>query len=519
MSDLKKAALEAAEQDLHVFPIKPGSKGGHGEYLVPSWKDYATPDPTQIEYWWDKNPNANIGVACEPSDLAVIDIDDLASKAVLEAERGPLPATWVATTPRGGEHHVYLGDIKTTNHGQLGAGIDTRGRGGYFVLPPSVRPEGLYAWRSRERIALLPEDLAERAEQRREREEPGPTTGQANDRWGQRVLDGEIAKVAVAPEGQRNGTLFEAACNIFEAVKGGHLDEEVARAALRSVGERIGLEPSEVRGSLESAWDRTQGRGPTEPLRAAESAHEALAIREDDDEGSETYDLMGLDDLANVPAPSFIIDRRVPEGLTALIGKPKSGKSFLAVDWACTVAALTGPVIYFTGEGRKGLARRILAWAQAHPGADLSRLNVVNTAPQLVDPAHAAMVYATVRKVRPTLIVIDTMARATVGQDENDGSVWSRAIQVADNIRDTYDTSTLMVHHTNAAGTRARGHSSLDGAVDASWKATDDEQSGIIDLSCIAMKDDAVPAPLVRKIRPAPNGSAYVSPSEYGDGK
>lgn len=503
MSDLRAHALAYARAGWHVFPV---AAGRNAPPLV-AWKTSATDDVEQVAAWWDEYPDANIGVAAGPSGLAVIDVDDPTGLAVLEAERGELPTTWVAETPRGGEHHVYVGEIKTTA-GQLADGVDTRGRGGYFVAPPSVRPEGAYRWRDRESLTILPEDLSERLEGSGDDEVPSPAepTGSANDRWGQRVLDGEIAAVATAEEGQRNHTLFNSACKVFEAVKGGHIDEEVAWSHLESVGTRIGLDDHEVSRTLDSAWERTS---PRDPLERDED--------EEVDPGGEPFEALGLDELANIPPPSYILPRRVPEGLTLLVGPAKTGKTFLAIDWAATIAALVGPVLYFTGEGRKGLARRVLAWSRAHPYANLSGLRVVQTAPQILDPAQVQALYATVRRHRPRLVVVDTLSRATVGADENDATAWTRAIQVTDHLRDAYDASTLLVHHTNASGTRPRGHTSLDGAVDAMWQTEEDgEVHGVVHVKCAAMKDDAPPNSLMRHVVPA-DDSAIITPSEYGD--
>ena len=73
---LPEEALRYAAIGWHVFPLQP--RGKHP--LIP--KDQggsgchdATTDPAIITDWWTRQPLANIGIACGPSRLVVLDID------------------------------------------------------------------------------------------------------------------------------------------------------------------------------------------------------------------------------------------------------------------------------------------------------------------------------------------------------------------------------------------------------------------------------------------------------------
>ena len=144
-----EAALDYAKNGLHVFPVKANGKTpltAHG------FKD-ATIDPEQIATWWDEYPGANVGIATGTSGLFVIDVDvkdgkpGLASFAKL-ARGVDLSHVPTVRTPSGGVHYYFAdpdGEFGITA-GTLGDGIDTRGRGGYVVAPPSIIDGVAYVW-------------------------------------------------------------------------------------------------------------------------------------------------------------------------------------------------------------------------------------------------------------------------------------------------------------------------------------------------------------------------------------
>lgn len=149
--DLLRTALRYAAQGWAVFPCRAGDKvpaTAHG------FKD-ATVDAQQIHTWWMAEPDNNIGISCGASGLVVIDIDckngapGWDTWRALTATHGPEVAlTLAARTPSGGMHLYYAAngqDVKSAANA-LGAGLDTRARGGYVVAPPSRIGELAYTW-------------------------------------------------------------------------------------------------------------------------------------------------------------------------------------------------------------------------------------------------------------------------------------------------------------------------------------------------------------------------------------
>lgn len=153
-----RAALRLADAGCHVFPCEPGGKRPVSKH---GFHD-ATRDRGRVRNWWAAGPTRNIGIACEVSRLAVVDLDGdegIDAWRRLCAEHPGTPVTLTARTPSGGRHLYFLADparpLRSTA-GQLAGHVDTRGRGGYVIAPPSRRPDGRYRWHSVPDIDRLP---------------------------------------------------------------------------------------------------------------------------------------------------------------------------------------------------------------------------------------------------------------------------------------------------------------------------------------------------------------------------
>ncbi len=143
ISEKHRVAREWAEAGFYVFPIQPNGKlpliskadGGRGLYD-------ATTDLAVVDSWWSACPEANIGCAPDASGHFVLDIDDKGNKhgsdtlRRLEDGNTRLPETFTTNTPTGGRHMWFLGNEVSTVE-RLGEGLDTRGVGGYVLLPGS----------------------------------------------------------------------------------------------------------------------------------------------------------------------------------------------------------------------------------------------------------------------------------------------------------------------------------------------------------------------------------------------
>ena len=146
-------ALAVAATGLPVFPCQPSNKR---PLTKNGFYDAAT-DPEQIKRWWREHPRALIGVPTgERSGFFVVDLDGvehggpcgLAAWDKLTASHAA-PPTRKHETPHGGIHLFFRYDPQRpvgNRRGDLPAGIDIRGTGGYIIWPASRLPDGR-AWR------------------------------------------------------------------------------------------------------------------------------------------------------------------------------------------------------------------------------------------------------------------------------------------------------------------------------------------------------------------------------------
>lgn len=266
---LLDSALTLARHGMHVFPLQPGSKI---PALRRDWETRATTDPERVRRCWSQGPY-NIGVACGPSGLLVVDCDtpkpetppapepfdqpgvnEGADVLALLAERYAEPFPWHAytvTTGRGGLHLYFrqpAGEPLRNTAGRLGWLIDTRGAGGYVVGPGSVVNGNTYRGCGEIAPAPLPDWLARLLTAPKQRpattppRQPRPPAGGPRQpgAYAAKVLREELATILGAKPGTRNNTLNKAAFNLGRHTARGTVPEDLARDTLAFAVTRLG---------------------------------------------------------------------------------------------------------------------------------------------------------------------------------------------------------------------------------------------------------------------------------------
>jgi Bifunctional DNA primase/polymerase, N-terminal len=284
MSALLDAALGYAARGIPVYPVHwprriPGGaalacschRGSSCDRpakhpLVRHGVNDASCDPGQLERWWARWPDANLGLATGVV-FDALDVDGPAGLAALHKLaravglrlRGPLVATG------GGGWHYWFAPTGLGNRPPRDLPcVDWRGRGGAVLAPPSRHASGrAYCWLVGLDAAPLPEvPAALRAlldPDRPTTTGPARTVGPATPGhpYGRRVLAAELAALHRATPGHRNHTLNQTAFKVYRYVASGLLQDQEVTAAFTTAAHAIGLDPAEVGRTLASA--RTAG--------------------------------------------------------------------------------------------------------------------------------------------------------------------------------------------------------------------------------------------------------------------
>ena len=133
------AALEYTEMGLSIIPLQP-----KGKKPLIEWREFQDriASAEEIESWFEKTPDANIGlVTGSVSGVVVIDAD---SKEATRWMRESIPRAVMYQKTGKGWHALFKGNGRPVPNSAslIYDKADIRGDGGYIVIAPSVHPNG-----------------------------------------------------------------------------------------------------------------------------------------------------------------------------------------------------------------------------------------------------------------------------------------------------------------------------------------------------------------------------------------
>lgn len=462
MSDLSNHAAALAAAGIPIFPCVESGKAP----AVEGGFKAATTDLATVEAWWAENPNYNIGMCPDDMGWAVVDIDPGGWDTwhLLESVHGAVP-THEVETPRGGFHLYYSGTIPSSVQ-KLGAHVDTRGAGGYVLVPPSVVDGKKYRVSKARVIVPLPEWItkaigegkdAAKAAEGMVLDLPG-NIARAGDLLRRYVAAGKVAlkgsggdalTYAIAAEVMNLGLSEETAADLM-------LTEWYPRCTPNDNDDFVRLKVHNAAVYMQNeagAWAtgdtletfrQAVSNLPVEPIKRSRFA---LRTEAEMDEGRE---------------PEWLIPEVLPlAGTALLLGPTQSYKSFIALEMALSIAAgmqtfgtdpKTGVVVYAALEGRHNIEKlRRTAWRSARGiTAPLSDFYTV-VAPaigfdgemqEFGDQIAAALDGRPLR-----LIVIDTLAKAMAGMDENSSRDAGAFVKFCESLVEAFGCTVLAIHH------------------------------------------------------------------------
>ena len=464
---LIEAAVAYAGRGLPVFPCN-----GKVPLTEHGFQDAST-DPKSVLTWWTRWPTANVGMPTgEASGVVVLDVDvqhgGTGTLAELERRHGKLPPTAEVLTPSGGRHYWFSHRPLKSTAGVLGEGLDTRGEGGYVVLPPSVGENGRpYMFLQKRDRAELPEWIVRLVNDKRRNGSP-PVEG-------------------VIPEGRRRQELLSLAGSMRRR---GMSAQEIL-AALVAVNEKRCRPPLQNR-ELEALANDVEKR-----YDPAKDSFPPLGIRPGGNENvSEPYVFSATPIeslLENVPPePEWKFRGYVATyALTLLAGRPKVGKSTLVFALLAQLVAgepfggletQAAGVLLLSEERRDTLAEkaRILGIVSFPPPTSPSGGNDKNR-PLHVLMRHDAGAVAWPELVRQAMtychqhklgvLVVDTWDRWTSlrGDSENAAGAVNEALEPLQYAAASGLAVLIVTHQRKSAGEfgdAVRGSNALTGGVD-----------------------------------------------------
>lgn len=220
-----------------------------------------------------------------------------------------------------------------------------------------------------------------------------------------------------------------------------------------------------------------------------------------------TIKLTAVDKLiANQPKNLWLIENYFEqESLSMIFGAPASAKSFLAMDIAYCISSgipwngnktTKGKVVYVAGEGYNGMKKRFKVLEDHH---NMKNTDIfISDSPVSLSSPDSIRELADVIKTEcpdPILIVIDTLHRNFGSGDENSASDVASLLNSIDSFLKPTGATVLFVHHTgHGNSTRARGSSSINGALDVEYCVG--KKGSVVTMKCSKVKEFEDPKPL-----------------------
>jgi hypothetical protein len=198
------------------------------------------------------------------------------------------------------------------------------------------------------------------------------------------------------------------------------------------------------------------------------------------------------------PAPEWIIKNVLPQaGLVLLIGASGSGKSFIALDMAGSIArgepwrdrkVRGGRAVVIAAEGAGGFRNRLVAYDQYHE-IERTGIGVIPDTPNFLHKNDVRDVVLALKDFGPVdVIIVDTLAQVTAGGNENSGEDMGTALANCKALHQATGATVMVVHHVGKDETKgARGWSGIKAAADAELVVTRDGDDRSLEIT--KMKD------------------------------
>ena len=327
-------ALSLASKGIPVFPCKPDKSP-----YTPKGFHAASTDEERIRKWWEVWPDALIGVPTGAvSGINVLDVDVKTGTVEEVLSRLPetLPVTRVHATRSGGRHYLFEASTAVRSRQGVVPGVDTRGDGGYVIWWPA---HGCDA--QDRKLAPTPGWLGSDPPRHKA---PVIPIGAIRSLWP--VEKSRIAQDLLTMDPDCG---YEAWYRVGAAL----YHESGGSQEGLSMWDAWSAKGSKYRdGECEKKWNSFKtNREDTVTWKGAKASVEAEKAPTPQQPEGEVKSPSGIALLSDLIDQDFVEVERVLDGSIALTpgawilaGKPKDGKTWLAMNLACAVASGQGYV-------------------------------------------------------------------------------------------------------------------------------------------------------------------------------
>lgn len=392
----------------------------------------ATTDLEQVRKWWTQWPSANIGIRTGDG-IGVVDLD---GPAGLASGRKMGLVSPIKTITGNGEQLWYLvpegQKLVTRRAEKLADGVDTRGTGGYVLVPPSLHPNGKrYCWAgspiSRGLLPPLPMMFIEQTKTL-----PGL------------IKRNETGWIAEALAEMRNGHVHNTLIRALGKFRQHSFSEEDTFQLLQPHALVDGKPYEQLRGKIAEFWQRYEAPVSVDSVAKSETINEFLQ---------------------DMQTPEWICEPFIArKSIGFVAGLPETLKTWLCADLAVECARQDGmwlgmfpvtncKVLFVDQERWKGETQRRFGSIIAAKG--LSRtdfkgslhLKSGTTIRLNIDSSYQAF-RTELLEMRPDIVIVDSfVAFHTV--PENDKAEIQKVLERVKTLRNEIGCTFLFIHHEN----------------------------------------------------------------------
>jgi hypothetical protein len=518
---VRSAAVEYVAHGWRIVPLPPGKKG-------PTAAGWQLRENTIGTVERASRVSGGIGLAHAYSGTCALDIDDWDAANAWLAERGvDLSKLWgaddavrlVSGRPGRGKL-LYALPAPLRSLRPEGSGLELRcasanGATVQDVLPPSIHPDTgkPYSWAGRGDWRALP-----------------PLPQELEAVWVD-ILDSdrEPADSDVEPVGMTEQQQWEVLsrldpnCGYHEWIKVGMALHHENAGEDRGFGlwDSWSIAGHSYPGTdkLRQHWDSFgHGSGPVVTMRSLGQVASAdlFDVVDAEEDEPERFRFIPAPEYAARTEPGWIVKGVLPRaGLAVAYGDSGAGKTFVVLDVVGAIVrgepwrghkVTQGKVAYICAEGAEFFSRRIRAYSK-HTGSNLEQLFVCSDSPNFLNDNDHKLIARALAEVKPSVIVVDTLARTMPGGAENSSEDMGKVIARCQWLHHKTGALVLLVHHSGKDAARgARGWSGLRAAADAELVVTRDKENDRRAVEIGKQKDSPDGSQYDFVLRPVPLG-------------